>query len=562
MRAQTIRALLRIQLLMSVRDLRQRFSKSGSRWALLLLPVMAFAFVPIIAMFLAVALGFYQAGVMLGQPHAVLVFAFTVGQLAALSFGVLYVLSTFYFGRDLRLLLPLPLRAGDIVLVKFLSILAGELLTMAPMVLPAVVVYGVLAHVGFMYWTLALLIYLLLPVPALVLASLFSFVLMRLTRGWASRDLLRVLGGLLGILVATSVQFLNRFNMRDNVPGAATAGQRAAEQFLTDHGSLTGALGRFAPTSLWAADALRVGASTAEHLVGLLLFLAVAALGFWLLLWFAERVFFGGLAGIDETPTRGKVLTQGELAAATGRSRAPLVALLQREVRLVNRNPSFLMAALVPPLLLPVFIWIPLTQEPRLRTILATVHGQAGSPMVPLIAIAAVLFMGLMGNLPATAISREGRQFWISRMIPIAPRTQVLAKLGHHVLLTAVNLAVALGALAYVRLLTPGTLTYTVLGGVLGGIAVGAGSIMVDLLHPHLNWTDPQQAMKGNINVLGGMILTLLVAGLAAGVAFLALMYQPAAAVPAVLLTLALLATGLTMAAGAMADRRYTRIEG
>ncbi|MCL5676642.1 MAG: hypothetical protein M1602_01965, partial [Firmicutes bacterium] len=106
-----VKALLRVQLIMAWRGFTQR--RGRSKVAFLLAPLALLGFAPLIAMLSSAAFGFYLAGSAMGQGEVVLTFAFTAGQALALSFGVLYVLSTFFFARDLRLLTPLPLRAGD-----------------------------------------------------------------------------------------------------------------------------------------------------------------------------------------------------------------------------------------------------------------------------------------------------------------------------------------------------------------------------------------------------------------------------------------------------------------
>lgn len=56
----------------------------------------------------------------------------------------------------------------------------------------------------------------------------------------------------------------------------------------------------------------------------------------------------------------------------------------------------------------------------------------SASPLTVILAVA--LFMVVCGSLNGTAsstFSREGAQFWMSRVIPVAPRDQVAAKFLH-----------------------------------------------------------------------------------------------------------------------------------
>ena len=557
-RLAAIRALLRVQGLNAWRGFLGRRGKSPL--SLLLLVFLIPAFLPLLLMFYGASLGFYLAGQQVGQPQVVLTVAFAIGQVTALSFGVLYVLSSFFFARDLKLLTPLPLRPGDIVLAKFFAILSGEYVTTAPLVLPAVLVYGSMTGAGPFYWLSALVIYLLLPVPALVISAVFSLLLMRVTRGRRSRDLIRVLGAAFGLAFAAAIQFLNRFNMRGNGSGRGFMGQEAAAELLRQQGSLVDRVGHYVPTSIWATEALRLGAQ-ARGLLNFGLFLALALAALALLLWATERFFFGGLVGGDEVRSSGKALTREELATATATARSPLRALLQREIWLLNRNPSFLIAAWVPPLIVPVFMLIPLLGTGELTDLTAGARAGAGSPLVPFVAIAAALFMHTMSNVAPVSISREGRYFWVSRVIPVRPRVQVQAKILHSLMFAVLPLAIVLAAAGYLGLLRPLTLVYIVLGVLFGAVATTCAGLMVDLVHPRLTWNDPQEAMKGNINSLFGMVLTMVVLGLAAATAAASwLLVGPSAALIGVLVVAALLAGGLYLGLAALADRRYGEI--
>lgn len=553
-----LRALLRVQARNSWRGYMGRRGKSLLSPFLLLLLIPAF--LPLLLMLYGASLGFYLAGQQMGQPQVVLTAAFAVGQLTALSFGVLYVLSSFFFARDLKLLTPLPLRAGDIVLAKFVGILSGEYLTTAPVVLPALWVYGSMTGAGAFYWSAALLLFLLMPVPALVVSAVFSLLLMRVTRGRRSRDLVRVLGAALGLTFAAAIQLVKRFDMSGTGPGRGLTGQQAAAELLRRQGGLVDQVGRFMPTSIWATEALRLGPQ-AQGILYLALFVVTAVAALALLLWAAERFFFGGLVGGDEVRSSGRALTADELTVATATVRSPSMALLRREMWLLNRNPSFVIAAWVPPLIVPVFMLIPLLGTGELQDITGRAQAGAGSPLAPLIAMAAAVFMHTLSNVAPVAVSREGRYFWISRVIPVRPRLQVQAKVLHSLMFALLPLAVVLAALAYLGLLGPANLAYVVLGVLFGAVATSCAGLMVDLIHPRLTWNDPQEAMKGNINTLFGMVLTMVVLGAGALAAVAGwFLVAPAAAPLAVLAVMAVLAGGLYLGLDSLAERRYGEI--
>lgn len=552
-----VRALLRAQMLMTWRSMRDNMGGGKSKWGLLLLPLMLLGFVPLLFMMVMLFFTFFVTGRALGYPEFVLMVAMTVGQLVCLSFGVFYVISSFYFSKDINMLIPMPLRPGEIVLSKFIGIMIGEYLTMAPVVLPAVVIYGIFTGVSWTYLPFALIIFLLLPVPPLVIAALFSILLMRVTNLRRNRDLYRVMGGLLGVGIGLGFNYFSRLGARNGNFNPQS------DEWAAMVGNLQKALqswGKYIPTSTWATDALTAGAP-ALGFGSFILFVAVALAALAGMVWVAEKLFYGGALGGEETRSSGKKLTRADLAKETAQSRTPLWALLLKEFKLLNRTPSFLMQALIPVVIVPFMVIMPMTQEQEIGQLIAKAGANANSPLVPAIGIGIVLFMASMSSVAATSVSREGRHFWISRALPVMPRVQIHAKLLHHMMFAVLNVVLVLAGLAFFQVLTPMTFLYVLIGGLLAGAAMGYSGIIVDLMRPNLKWTDPQQAMKGNYNVLFGMLFIWLMIGVVAAVTAGLYFLAPALIMPGVILVFAAEVFFFAKAAGAMADKRYLEIE-
>ncbi|NLK91253.1 MAG: hypothetical protein GX274_06715, partial [Clostridiales bacterium] len=72
-----------------------------------------------------------------------------------------------------------------------------------------------------------------------------------------------------------------------------------------------------------------------------------------------------------------------------------------------------------------------------------------------------------------------------------------------------------LGALAFIIRLRISTIVLIVILGLLGSIPMTQIGMVIDIIRPSLKWTNPQQAMKQNLNVLFGMGLgTLYIGGI------------------------------------------------
>ena len=89
---------------------------------------------------------------------------------------------------------------------KFAVIVINEYLTVAAVVLPIVITFGVLAKGGVGYWVNAALVYLALPVIPLAVVSLLVVVMMRFINVSRKKDALILIGSILLIVMALGVQ--------------------------------------------------------------------------------------------------------------------------------------------------------------------------------------------------------------------------------------------------------------------------------------------------------------------------------------------------------------------
>lgn len=503
--------ILRMQWLLLWRGFLSRWG-DGSRYRLILLPGLVLALISFIGAIVTLYTVIYLAASSLGQGEVVITLGAAVGQITCMVLGIFYIISAFYFSKDIEFLTALPVRPSEIVLSKFLGVLGGEYLTTAWLVLPAFLVYGWNADVSWTYWPFALIIFLLLPVVPLVVSALFSLVLMRVTSFRRNRDFWRVAGACAGAALILVIQRFTRGTVFSVRPETVAQTQ----QYLQASGGVLQSVGRYLPTSLWATEALRSGAP-AGGIGGFLLFVAASAAAVALLSWAAEGLFLGGLEG----GAAGKPISRyrtGKAQDLSGSVRSPLAALVLREIRLFNRTPSFLMAGILPTVLLSVLLLLSLTQESAFREMAANLRQAAAHPAVSVAAWAWAAFCSAISSVGATAVSREGRQVWISRSLPVAPHVQIRAKVIHCLLVNSLNVVVILGVLWFMGVTQFPILFRVALGGILMGAVVTYVTMVPDILTPHLNWTDPQQAMNGNMNGLFSMLgLILLMALLAAG---------------------------------------------
>jgi ABC-2 type transport system permease protein len=476
------------------------------RW---LVPLIGLAALGVVPMFYGIVLlieNVYFVLKPMGQERLLLSFGLLAGQILILLFGIYYVIAAFYFSRDLEFLIPLPLRPGEVMASKFAVIVINEYLTVAAIVLPVVVTVGVLARAGIGYWVNAILIYLALPIIPLAIVSVAVVTMMRFINISRKKDAFILVGS----LVLIGLSFALQIGLgRSSANGGPQASAEALAAFFTSPNSLLYRFGAVFPPGIWATKAI-AGGFSAEGLLNLGLLLGVSAALFAGMIVVAETLFYRGLVGLGETTGKKRRLTRDEMSRRVSTGRRAFAAVFGREWKIMNRTPIFLLNGVLVSVFVPAIFVLMATIDPG-----GSRGGRGGDPMAlvrammaanPLVVIlGSALFLTICGSINGTAsstFSREGAQFWISRVIPVAPREQAAAKFVHSYLVAMLGVATASIVAAIFFRLKPAQLGPAVVLSLAAGVLLTAVGMMIDLARPLLDWTNPQKAIKQNLNVL------------------------------------------------------------
>lgn len=482
------------------------FVEKRDRWLIPLIALAAVSVVPTLVLYVRLLNAGFDMLQSIGQEKALLTLAILAGQLIVLIFGLFYLIATFYFSRDLEYLVSLPLKPSQIMLSKFAVVLINEYLTIAPLILPILIVYGFKKPGAPDFWILMPLTYLLLPVIPLAAAGLAVIGMMRLVNIGRKKDLLIVLGSLVLIGAAFFLQFgLSR------AAGTSSPDAQKIMAVIASPNGLVQSIGRRFPPAIWATSLLHDGLFTGTGFSGFILFAGLSVLLFGGLMVGAQRLFFGGLMGLSERSG-----DSGRRAKAAGKIRVtsgchPVKAIFLREVRLMNRTPIFLLNGVLGALMVPViFALIPSSGRPGdnasdIMRLITSIKPATG-------ALAMTLFMVLCATLSGVAsssFSREGHKFWISKAIPVDYRQQVLAKFLHSMAIAVLGIGSATVVLVFRFHLAAGKWLPCLALALPITAFLTCINLAVDLARPLLDWISPQKAMKQNLNVLIAMLLDL-----------------------------------------------------
>lgn len=435
----------------------------------------------------------FLAGLSVGQPHLALVNGFLLVAVAGLFFGFFYVLSAFYFSSDLEVLVPLPLRSWEILVTKLAVVLTGQYFINALIMIPLFLRYGLLAQVGMAYVFNAVLVFIVLPIIPLVIASLLVVLLMRFVNLSRHKDKLTLFGGIALLVLVFAFQFWLQSSLGAGDPDLFI------EQLFSQADGLIKAVGRVFPPSMWAAQATAY-ANSGKGLINLGYLLLTSLLGVGILYLVGDRLFMKGLlAGLEGT--RGS--SKKRQVNIEQRGRPLLWTLASTESKLFVRDPGFALNGLVGYVLLPIMAFLPLLGQTMQDNPFELVNLE-DLPSSLVIGGIALFFMVMtaMSMIPSTTFSREGKYLWIIRSLPVSITQLIFSRVIAAQVVNTLGCLLGVIPLAYVFSWGVWEVLAGILLGILLASAVACLLVLFDLRRPMLDWVNPIKAVKSNLNAM------------------------------------------------------------
>lgn len=446
--------------------------------------------------YLNILRGIYDTGLIYGQPQILLTLTFVFTSMMVLVLGIGYVMSAFYFSRDLPVLLPLPFLPREIIGAKFFTILVHEYLSVLPFLLPAFIIFGLGQSVGLYYWVVSIIVFLLLPVIPLTITSSVMLLIMRVTNLGRRKDTLRFFGMVFFIgLVMVANFYITK------LPGDMDAD--FFEKLLLQADGLVSLVGRAFPPALLATRSLTAGGIAA--LMNLLAFVALSLAGLALTMFLGDRLFYQGLIGGEEVQAR-KNMNTSQIEKKLSRAGSPIRAIAVREIKILIRTPIYLFNSVAMLIILPVILLIPVISGQNVAGIGDLIQSMPNRAFLNLAGAAFIAIMALFTPAASSAFSREGRLFWVSQVIPVSPRDQINGKLLYSYLIVFLTVPlIVLISVLFTNWSLAELFLVVFLGLCLSLPAITSG-LLIDLLRPYLTWDSPQKAIKQNLNGFLGMV--------------------------------------------------------
>lgn len=472
--------------------------------------------------FLLIAGALFTGGLKLGEAGASVLSAFNMSVLAlvflSLTVGFYTAVSSLFFVSDLAFYVALPVSGQAILWAKLANFMAGAFVTdVAVLPLGLGVLLG--RGEGPLAWLGMIVAFVLCALAVNVALVLLVLPLVRFSKVAANKDrFARVLGAVITVAVI-AVALAVSFGTQSRETGEADVNLIAAMM----EGIAAGPVAKVILTVLCPPFALGGAVFAGEGALPVLGVLGMAALlGCYILLlnWCAGRWYFEAVRGLagGAGARSTKRYSAKELAGKMG-VRSQFAAFVSEDASQLMRVPYFfnqfvLSQWLVPLILVAAIVasavaagdGLPLDQMRELAGSLTVLGGGATFPLIAIAFLA--LFSGMLSYVFGQAVSRDGRDFFYFRAMPLDLRSYVLAKFVAGELVGRAPIAAILLAGMLVIGLPASTTLLCLAFYVLVLAACDLVSLAMGMGSPNLSWEGEDELAKGG-DAFGRVILSL-----------------------------------------------------
>ena len=420
-------------------------------------------------------------------------FYFTIMTLLAAFLGifgsVFNTYSTLYMAKDNDLLLSMPIPVRTVMAARLVSVYLMGLMYSGVVLLPAIIVYWVVAGITAPVVAGCLIQLLLLSVFVLTLSCVLGWVVAKISQKLKNKSFITML---------VSLAFIGAYYFF-----YAKAGDLLRE--LLANAVLYGDTIRSGAYPLYLVGRVAVGDAGAIAIV------AAATVGLFALVWYLMARSFLRLA--TSTGAVAKVKYQEKAT----RLRSPDRALLGRELSRFTASANYMLNCGMGILGMVVASVALLWKGRELMMVLPLLF-MDNPETVPVLLCAAFCAIISMNDMAAPSVSLEGKSLWLAQSLPVTAWQVLRAKLRMHLLLTAVPAAV-LGVCLVVVCDFPAAQMAAVLA--LAAVFLVFYALMnlfLGLKMPNLHWTSEITPVKQGgavaLALLGGFVYAALLAGL------------------------------------------------
>lgn len=422
-------------------------------------------------------------------------FVLMTAAIVVLFFGIVHLISVLYLSKDTDFYSMLPVKPATVFTAKLTYVYLSETAIVAAIALPLLIAFGIVAKMWALFYIISIATLLIVPILPLVVAAIVAVPVMLIASKLKNRNIIT--------LIFSLVLFGGVFSLYIYFIYMSSSGAITPEGMAAMLNALQTVLYALYPYTVLSASAcglplygLNLGASTA---VGLVIFLAISV-ALLVIIWLLAKYMYAQSVKANNQTDSSKA-KKGEFKATTGTR-----ALIKREYISTLRTTQIAFqcyAVMLLPILMGIIFGIMSRSSIESDLDLVIFFGR----FIRLITYCTMCAMfATLGNGASTTFSREGDAMATLKVLPVSIKTIFKAKVLSWLFL-AVPIAIVAVIVSSVMNFAWQDMLLALFSLVPIAVVFVIFGALWDLSAPKLKWTDPMQAIKHNMHVLGGQMI-------------------------------------------------------
>ena len=405
------------------------------------------------------------------------------------SFNV--ILNELYFTGDIENLLPLPLKPREIVGAKIASIFCAESLVQLLVIFFSVIGFFFALGLSFKNFLLGILGMITLPMIPIIYCSIISLLIMSFTRFIKNKETIRKVG--LVFVLAVLMLFVYFLGALQNFDL-----ELYIEGFVNGDQTFLHVMRGILPHINLFIDILVTGS-----IRSLLLYILVNIGFIVVLLALADVCYFKGVVGLSSKDTESKKSSSNILNNIKVEN--PTNSYFKKEIFTLFRTSSYFLNCILINFIWPIFVYVicklkfPDLTLSKLKNLVTSTDNNT-LIIIFMFVIGVSILLPALNSIASSSFSREGKNFYFMKYIPMDYSSQVYVKLLVSFIIAFIGVNVFSLIFYLVIGLKVSTAFIFLIISFLAILFICSLGIIIDSINPKLVWDDELNALRENSN--------------------------------------------------------------
>lgn len=453
--------------------------------------------------------------VKINQPTIFLSVLFLILNIIMAFQIILASTNVYFFSKDLDMVLPLPIKAEELLIAKFNTILINLYFTELIFAIFPLIIYGILTSSGIIYYFYLIIVLLIFPILINLIVSIIMMFLIKLSKFIKNKDIFQIIITLIFI----SLVFLLEFKVFNNVIGKIDNNSNIEnEQIIEGISNFKMRLENINEYFLIINPTIKIlnNYNKLNSIIYLLKIILIELIFLILFIFIGKKYYLKNILKNNNNFYIKKINKNN--IEKKSRKINIRKSYLKKEFKMLYRNPIFFIQCIFPTLILTIsIVLIIIIALPNIQAILTSnLIGEEIEFSVDLSIICLVLgiiqFIFTISNISISSISREGKNAILMKYIPVDFYKQFIYKTIPQIFLN--NILIIIILILIKLIFSEFEIIYLFYIFILANLLNIINSklmVIVDLIKPNLNWNADYEAIKNNNNKLFQYVLTILI---------------------------------------------------